>query len=51
MPEEKVKKIADSADMVVGGYAFTKKDGKIAVLNINNPEYAILAERPYSPYS
>ena len=27
MPEEKVKLIADSADMVVGGYAFTKKDG------------------------
>ena len=42
MPEEKVKLIADSADMVVGGYAFTKKDGKIAVLNINNPEYAMV---------
>ena len=39
MPEEKIKKIADSADMVVGGYAFTKKDGIIAVLNINKPEY------------
>ena len=42
MPEEKIKKIADSADMVVGGYAFTKKDGKISVLNINNPAYAMV---------
>ena len=42
MPEEKVKLIADSADMVVGGYAFTKKDGIIAVLNINKPEYAMV---------
>ena len=25
MPEEKIKEIADSANMVVGGYAFTKK--------------------------
>ena len=42
MPDEKIKIIADNADMVVGGYAFTKKDGKIAVLNINNPEYAMV---------
>ena len=42
MPEEKIKIIADNADMVVGRYAFTKKDGKIAVLNINNPEYAMV---------
>ena len=42
MPEKRIKEIADSADMVVGGYAFTKKDGKVAVLNINNPEYAMV---------
>lgn len=28
MPEEKIKEIADSANMVVGGYAFTKKRRK-----------------------
>ena len=28
MPEEKIKIIADNADMVVGGYAFTKKMAK-----------------------
>ena len=42
MPENKIKEIADNADMVVGGYAFTKKDGTISVLNINNPEYAMV---------
>ena len=42
MPEEKIKEIADIANMVVGGYAFTKKDGKISVLNINNPAYAMV---------
>ena len=42
MPEEKIKEIADSANMVVGGYAFTKKDGNISVLNINNPAYAMV---------
>ena len=25
MPENKIKEIADNADMIVGGYAFTKK--------------------------
>lgn len=42
MPENKIKEIADNADMIVGGYAFTKKDGTISVLNINNPEYAMV---------
>ena len=42
MHKEKIKKITDSADMVVSGYAFTKKYGKIAILNINNPEYAMV---------
>ena len=42
MPENKVKEIADNADMVVGGYAFTKKAGAISVLNINNPDYAMV---------
>ena len=42
MPENKIKEIADNADMVVGGYAFTKKGSTISVLNINNPEYAMV---------
>ena len=42
MLEERIKSIADNADMVIGGYAFTKKDGIIAVLNINNPGSAMV---------
>lgn len=36
MPEEKIQKIADEADMIVKGYAF-KKDGEfIHVFNMND---------------
>ena len=34
MSEEKLKEIADNADMIVRGYAFTKKDKNISVLNL-----------------
>ena len=42
MPENEIKEIANNANMVVGGYAFTKKNGVISVLNINNPKYAMV---------
>lgn len=32
--------IADAADMIVNGYAFTKDGENIRVLNLNNPEKA-----------
>ena len=35
-----IKKIADEADLIVNGYAFTKKQDAIYVLNLNNPEKA-----------
>jgi len=36
-----VKKIADDADMIISGYAFTQDDEKyIHVLNLNNPRCA-----------
>jgi len=41
MPEEKIQEIADNADMIVRGYAFTKKDRNIAVLNLYHPESAM----------
>ena len=41
MPEEKLQEIADQADMIVRGYAFTRKDGNIAVLNLYHPESAM----------
>ena len=41
MSEEKLKEIADNADMIVRGYAFTKKDKNISVLNLNRPTSAM----------
>jgi len=39
---EKLKEIADRADMIVSGYAFTKEGKQIRVLNLNNPEKALV---------
>ena len=30
-----IKKIADKADMIINGYAFTKEEGSIRILNSN----------------
>jgi hypothetical protein len=37
---DKLKSIADGADIIVNGYSFTKQDDLIRVLNLNNPEKA-----------
>lgn len=38
MHDETLKKIADNADIIVAGYAFTKKDTDfVKVLNLYNP--------------
>ncbi len=36
MPEEKIKQIADNADMIVRGYAFTREGDLIRVFNTND---------------
>lgn len=36
MPENDIIKIAENADMIVCGYAFTRKNGNISVFNLNN---------------
>ncbi len=36
MPD--ILKVADSANMIVNGYAFTEENGVIRVLNLNHPE-------------
>ncbi len=41
MNEEKLREIADNADMIIRGYAFTKKDQNISVLNLNRPSSAM----------
>lgn len=38
MPD--ILKVADHADMIVNGYAFTKENGMIRVLNLNHPSRA-----------
>ena len=37
-----IKKIADEADIIVNGYAFTIVGDKIKVLNLNIPENAVI---------
>lgn len=40
MPD--IKTIADGADLIVNGYAFTRKDDQIQVLNLNRPDKAVV---------
>ena len=35
-----IREIADAADVIVNGYAYTKDGENIRVLNLNNPEKA-----------
>jgi hypothetical protein len=36
MPETMVREIADKADMIIKGYAFTRDDDLIRVFNLND---------------
>ncbi len=40
MPD--IKTIADKADIIINGYAFTRKDDRIHVLNLNSPNKAVV---------
>jgi hypothetical protein len=42
MRESELKAIADEANMIVRGYAFTYRDGNVSVLNLNCPERSVL---------
>lgn len=42
MPEAKMKEIADAADMVVNGYAYTRIDDNIRVLNLRTGKAAFV---------
>ena len=39
------KVVAEDANMIINGYAFTKDGENIRVLNLNNPEMAIVFDR------
>jgi uncharacterized membrane protein len=45
MSETELKKIADDADMIVRGYAFSYKEGNVSVLNLNKPSRAVLISK------
>lgn len=38
-------KVADNADMIVNGYAYTKEKDFIKVLNLNNMEKAVVMNK------
>ena len=40
MPD--IKTIADKADIIVNGYAFTRMEDGIHVLNLNSPDKAVV---------
>lgn len=40
MPD--IKNIADKADIIINGYAFTREDRRIHVLNLNSPVKAVV---------
>lgn len=40
-----IMQVADKADMIINGYAFTKEDDLIRVLNLNNPEKAVMIDK------
>lgn len=35
-----IKDIADRADMIINGYAFTKSEDRVRILNLNCPNHA-----------
>lgn len=38
---DKIKVIADSAEMIINGYAFVKDGENVKVVNLNNPNKAL----------
>ena len=42
MSEQELKNIADHSEMIISGYAFTRDNGNIRILNLNNPAKAMV---------
>ena len=40
MSEMELQEIADKADIIIAGYAYTLEDNQVRVLNLNNPKEA-----------
>lgn len=41
----RVKEIADNADMIIGGYAFTKADIGYRVIDLNDLDHAMIINK------
>lgn len=39
-----LREIADKADMIINGYAFTKDDSKVRILDLNHPSHAAVID-------
>lgn len=44
MPDDVLKSIADNADIIIAGYAFTKINELIRVLNLEKTDYAAVLD-------
>ncbi len=45
MSEDRLKEIADTADIIVAGYTYTKdEDGFVRILNLYNPDEACVLD-------
>ena len=42
MSDAKIQEIADKADMIIRGYAFTREDALIRILNLNDRESSMV---------
>lgn len=42
MSDAKIREIADKADMIIRGYAFTREDTLIRILNLNDRESSMV---------
>lgn len=42
MPETRIREIADNADMIIRGYAFTKNGDSIRIFNLNDKESSMV---------
>lgn len=38
-------KVADQADMIINGYAFTKENELIRILNLNNTDKSVVVDK------
>ena len=45
MPERKAQKIADAADMIVGGYAMTRHKQGIRIVNLFSGHVALVSSK------